>query len=78
MEAERATLARRLARVQLVAATGALAIGNPLAALGAAEQALDHDPYDEPLPCMPGSCAVRGGRSRGRIGRRRWPAGKTS
>jgi DNA-binding SARP family transcriptional activator/tetratricopeptide (TPR) repeat protein len=47
LDIERATLARRLAAVRLVAATGALAIGDPLAAVGAAEQALDRDPYDE-------------------------------
>lgn len=47
LDAQRAALASRLAAVRLVAATGALAIGNPLAAVGAAEQALDHDPYDE-------------------------------
>jgi DNA-binding SARP family transcriptional activator/tetratricopeptide (TPR) repeat protein len=47
LDIERATVARRLATVRLVAATGALAIGDPLAAVGAAEQALDHDPYDE-------------------------------
>jgi DNA-binding SARP family transcriptional activator len=44
---ERDALARRLAAVRLVVATGALAVGDPLAAVTAAEQALDHDPYDE-------------------------------
>ncbi|MDT7711971.1 MAG: hypothetical protein QOG46_660, partial [Pseudonocardiales bacterium] len=44
---EREALARRLAAVRLVVATGALAVGDPLAAAAAAEQALDHDPYDE-------------------------------
>ncbi|MBV8996128.1 MAG: bacterial transcriptional activator domain-containing protein, partial [Pseudonocardiales bacterium] len=44
---EREALARRLAAVRLVVATGALAVGEPLAAVAAAEQALDHDPYDE-------------------------------
>ncbi|HJT02085.1 MAG TPA: AAA family ATPase, partial [Pseudonocardiaceae bacterium] len=44
---ERDALARRLAAVRLVVATGALAVGDPLAAVAAAEQALDHDPYDE-------------------------------
>lgn len=44
---ERDALARRLAEVRLVVATGALAVGDPLAAVAAAEQALDHDPYDE-------------------------------
>lgn len=44
---ERDALARRLAAVRVVVATGALALGDPLAAVAAAEQALDHDPYDE-------------------------------
>ncbi|MGH3982335.1 MAG: AAA family ATPase, partial [Pseudonocardiaceae bacterium] len=47
LDAERDALARRLAAVRLVVATGALAVGDPLAAVAAAEQALDHDPYDE-------------------------------
>jgi DNA-binding SARP family transcriptional activator len=44
---ERDALARRLAAVRLVVATSALAAGDPLDAVAAAEQALDHDPYDE-------------------------------
>jgi DNA-binding SARP family transcriptional activator len=47
LDAERAAVARQLAAVRLVVATGALAVGDPLAAVAAAEQALDHDPYDE-------------------------------
>jgi len=46
-EADRAAVARLVARARLVAAEAALAAGDPADAAGAAEGALDHDPYDE-------------------------------
>jgi DNA-binding SARP family transcriptional activator len=46
-EADRAAVARTIARARVVAADAALAIGDPGDAAAVAEGALDHDPYDE-------------------------------
>ncbi|MDQ1567809.1 MAG: hypothetical protein QOF96_2689, partial [Actinomycetota bacterium] len=45
--ADRAAVARLVARARLVAAEAALAAGDPADAAGVAEGVLDHDPYDE-------------------------------
>ena len=46
-EAERAAVARLVARARLVVAEATMAAGNPADAAVAAEGVLDHDPYDE-------------------------------
>jgi DNA-binding SARP family transcriptional activator len=46
-EADRAAIARTVARARLIAAEAALAVGDRGEAATAADGALDHDPYDE-------------------------------
>jgi DNA-binding SARP family transcriptional activator len=47
LDGPRATLARTLTELRSIAAEAALRVGDPLGAVAAASEALQHDPYDE-------------------------------
>ncbi|MCU1427466.1 MAG: putative DNA-binding protein, partial [Actinomycetia bacterium] len=61
LEVERAAVDRHVARVRHLCARAALASGDPSDAAELAQQALDHDPYDEDaLRCLMYACAAAG------------------